>query len=407
MSIANAWIPPETERERLRDVEQVSDGLSLSAAGDERFDQIVRVAKMMFNVPMSSISMVDDQQQWFKSVSGLAETPIPREQTMCQVTIARAYREPTSPMYVVEDAADISDFADLPGVGGDDGVRFYAGHPLYGPGGHPVGVFCIYDSTPRRLDAGQLAAFSELASWAQRELENSAELDRAAEVQRELLPRRIADIPGYDVAAVCLPASSVGGDFYDHYATDRGSYFSVVDVMGKGMGAAILTASVRSALRGSSRALEAVPDAGLATVLGLVSEQLADDFDRTASFATAFHALLDPVGGTVEYVDAGHGLAFVRQPDGQITNLATDDLPLGIGTEWDVEKVVLSPGAMLIACSDGLLDIISDDSSSAELISLVGRYDTPEQVVSAVRTWVRNTISLDDVTVIAIRRDDA
>ena len=404
MAIAAAWIPPETERERLRAVEQFGDA---TKASSEQFDQIIRVAKLMFNVPMSSISMIDDSHQQFASVDGFPDVPIPRDQTMCQVTIARAYREPERPIYVVEDATSISDFACLPGVGGDDGVRFYAGHPLYGPGGHPVGVFCIYDSVPRTLDASQLAAFAELASWAQRELEQSAELERAAEVQRELLPSQVAEIPGYEVAALCVPAFSVGGDFYDHYATERGTYFTLVDVMGKGMGAAILTASLRAAIRGSTRVLEAVPNTDLDTVLRVVSEQLADDFTRTGSFATAFHARLDATANIVEYVDAGHGLAFVRQQDGTMTDLATDDLPLGVGTDWNIETVALEPGAMLVACSDGLLDIVTDNSERSDLAGLISRYDTPAGVVAAVRMWVRDTISIDDVTIIAIRREPA
>ena len=396
MPIEAAWISPETERERLLAVEQVS---SVGTEQEERFDQIIRVAKMMFKVPMSSISIVDDRHQWFKSVDGFPQIPIPREQTMCQVTIARAYREPANPVYVVEDADTIADFACLPGVGGDDGVRFYAGHPLYGPGGHAVGVFCIYDSTPRTLDANELSAFSELAAWVQREMEQSAELDRASEVQRELLPRQLADVPGYEVAALCLPAFSVGGDFYDHYTTGSGSYFTLVDVMGKGMGAAILTASIRSALRGSTRGLEGVPSAGLDTVLTVASEQLADDFSRTGSFATAFHARLDSATNTVEWVDAGHGLAFVREPDGTTTALTTGDLPLGVGTQWEVQAAELRPGAMLVVCSDGLLDIVSGDSDAAGLASLISAYATPDDLAASVRSRVRDTISLDDVVI--------
>lgn len=401
MGIDAAWIPPETERERLRAVEQVS---TVGTAREERFDQIIRVAKMMFRVPMSSISLLDDRHQWFKSVDGFPYEPIPREQTMCQVTVARAYREPADPVYVVEDAASISDFACLPGVGGDDGVRFYAGHPLYGPGGHPVGVFCIYDSEPRSLTSDELTAFTELATWVQREMERSDELDRAAAIQRELLPRERVDIPGYEVAALCLPAFSVGGDFYDHYTTGRGSYFTLVDVMGKGIGAAILTASIRTAIRGTTRVLEAVPGSALDTILSNVSAELADDFARTGSFATAFHARLDSTG-TIEYVDAGHNHAFLRQPDGTTTRLKAAGLPLGIGTDWDVETTSLAPGAMLVVCSDGLVDIITDDSNSASLLPLLSDHETPAELAAAVRSLAVDTIPGDDVTVLAIRRD--
>jgi serine phosphatase RsbU (regulator of sigma subunit) len=137
----------------------------------------------------------------------------------------------------------------------------------------------------------------------------------------------------------------------------------------------------------------------------MVSEQLSDDFTRTASFATAFHARLNSSEHTLEYVDAGHGLAFLRQPDGTTVHLATADMPLGVGTHWGAVKIALDPGAMLVVCSDGLLDIITDDSNSAALADLIGRYDKPAPFARAVRTWVRDTVPMDDVTVIAIRRD--
>ena len=119
---------------------------------------------------------------------------------------------------------------------------------------------------------------------------------------------------------------------------------------------------------------------------------------------TAFHARLDPVNNLLEYVDVGHGLAFVRKPDGTTISLSTDDLPLGVGTDWRVETVEFDPGAMLVVCSDGLLDIITDDSDSSALPPLIGKYDSPPALAAAVRSWVSDTISIDDVTVIAIQR---
>ena len=148
-----ASIPENTERERLRALDQLA---IVGTPPEERFDQITRLAKLMFGVPMSSISVLDNKCQWFKSVDGMGDAPIPREQTVCQVTVARAYRHPTTPILMIEDATQVEDFASIPGIGGDDGVRFYCGHPLYGPGGHAVGVFCIYDTVPRTLDTAQV-----------------------------------------------------------------------------------------------------------------------------------------------------------------------------------------------------------------------------------------------------------
>lgn len=405
MTIAAAYIPAETERARLRSLEQLAVS---GSASEQRFAEVTRVAKRLFQVPMSSIAVMEADQERFKAALGLSPTPVPRERTVCQVTIARSYQRPTNPVLVLEDASAIADFAQLPGIGGDGGVRFYAGHPLYGPGGHAVGVFCIYDTQPRTLDQEQLDAFSELAAWAQRELERSDELAKAASVQRELLPRKLLDLPGYEVASLCVPAFSVGGDFYDHHRTQQGAVFTVADVMGKGMGAAILTATLRSALRGASRALDiASPETGLGWVVGTVSEQLADDFERTDSFATLFHARLRADTGTVEYVDAGHGLALLRGADGATRPLASSGLPLGIAFDdhWDSQRLTLTPGEMLVICSDGLLDILDQEQADiGSLVTLVGRHESATGLVDAVSELACDYPALDDVTVVAVRR---
>ncbi|MFB2351640.1 PP2C family protein-serine/threonine phosphatase, partial [Priestia megaterium] len=78
------------------------------------------------------------------------------------------------------------------------------------------------------------------------ELARSSEEERAATVQRALLPKRRPDLPGYSVAGACVPARDVGGDFFDWHATHDGLSITLADVMGKGVGAAIIAASVRA-----------------------------------------------------------------------------------------------------------------------------------------------------------------
>ncbi len=390
----------------MRAVEQLQ---LLDTPREDRFDQITKIARRVFNVPMSTVSLMDRERQWFKSAQGLDLVEVPRDMTICQTTIARSYTRPANPMLILTDASEVAEFASLPGIGGEDGIRFYAGYPLYGPGGHPVGVFCIYDTRPRTLDAADLDVFKDVAAWAQRELERSEDLMRAAEVQRGLLPAGNLAVDGYDLVGACIPAYAVGGDFYDHYRTRRGVIVSVCDLMGKGMGAAILAASVRSALRGVSRALDAAtPGTDLAWAVGAAATQLADDFDRTARFATLFHALLDPETGIVEYVDAGHGLAAVRKADGTVRRLAACGLPLGVAEDggWQSHRVALEPGDMLVACSDGVLDLIDESGTNARAILqlLSSQAEGPWQLAASVRSMAISAAPLDDVTVLVVSR---
>ncbi|ETA08007.1 MULTISPECIES: PP2C family protein-serine/threonine phosphatase [Gordonia] len=404
-----ALIAPDVEEARLRAVEQLN---LLDSAPEDRFAQITRMAKAVFGVPMSTVSLLDRDRQWFKAVDGIELQNQPREQTVCQVTVARAYTRPADPALVIEDVSTIPFFAEIPQISGEGGIRFYAGYPLYGPGGHPVGTFCVYDTRPRQLTADQLAAFRELAAWAQREIENSDDLERAAKVQRQLLPPPLGIVPGYSIETMCLPAFAVGGDFYDHYPCHDGLVFTVADVMGKGLGAAILTATVRSAMRAASRAFDATggesADHDLGEVVGTVAGQLAEDFAGTETFATLFHARLRTRDGHVDYVDGGHGLATVRRADGHCTVLHGGGLPIGILPEdtWRSAAIDLGPGDMLVIASDGLLDLVAG-GDALDLLRMLCGTSTPAAVRTKVEELVASLPPVDDVTLVAIRRDDA
>ncbi|MDM7489500.1 SpoIIE family protein phosphatase [Rhodococcus sp. CSLK01-03] len=409
MTTDTSQLPDDLEDERVRDLERLE---VLDTPREDRFEQITRMARHVFGVPMASVALLDRDRLWFKSLQGLDLVQVPREESICKTTIVRTYHHPDDPTLIVEDASADPLFAGLPGVGGDDGVRFYAGYPLYGPAGHPVGTFCIYDTEPRTLDPDQLVAFAELADWAQRELQRADELDRAAAMQAQLLPRPLTGLPGYEVRAVCIPAFVVGGDFYDHYPLRGGLVVTVADVMGKGLGAAILSSAVRSTFRGASRVMERFSHAATCSVLDTgaaltaAAENLADDCEHTGTFVTVFHAAVEFATGSVDYVDAGHGLAAIRRVDGSVAPLAGTGLPVGVLREstWQAQCTHLEPGDTLVICSDGLLDLLDEHSDRQALYRFVAGHATPHDLIEAARALAGGRPPMDDVTVVAVRR---
>jgi PAS domain S-box-containing protein len=176
-------LAPEVEAARLTSLAQ----LHLLRTREGRFAAITRTARVLLGVPMSAINLVDRDRQWCKQFSADSELDfdVPRVQSVCRATIARAYRESENPALVIGDLAE-TEFAQLPAVAGEGGVRFYAGFPLFGPGGHAVGTFCVYDTQPRRLDPRELVVFQELAAWAQQEIGRSDYLE-AVEAAEDLL----------------------------------------------------------------------------------------------------------------------------------------------------------------------------------------------------------------------------
>jgi serine phosphatase RsbU (regulator of sigma subunit) len=231
------------------------------------------------------------------------------------------------------------------------------------------------------------------------------EIDRAAQVQRSLLPEPLRTVPGYSLAGTCLPSASVGGDFFDWYRTDDGIAITLGDVMGKGVGAGLIAAAVRAVLRSSRRD----PDPGAALVRA--SEGLSTDLGESAheaAFTTLFHARLR--GDTLRWADAGHGLTIIVHADQTAEQLSTTNLPIGLGLgvdqTWETKETRLAPGDLVVSFSDGVLDLFDGGLGTLDQVAALAREDPrPSSVVDALIALARSKEHDDDVTVIALRRE--
>jgi predicted PurR-regulated permease PerM len=148
-AITDAMLPaptPPNEEERLAEL----DGLNLLDTDSETdFDQVTARLTRLFNVPMALITLVDKDRQWFKSQAGLpadlAEArSTSRDISLCGHVIAK------DEVLIVRDLARDPRFANNPFVK-ENGLRFYAGVPLRGPNGFPIGSLCILDTKPREM----------------------------------------------------------------------------------------------------------------------------------------------------------------------------------------------------------------------------------------------------------------
>jgi hypothetical protein len=365
----------------------------LDTPQEERFDRFVRAACALFGVPMAAVNFVDADRQWTKAEMGLGGLEdVPLEESFCVHTV-----EQDEPL-IVEDAAADPRFADGGFVA--DGIRFYAGHPLHAPGGEPIGSLCIVDTRPRTLDARDQKVLAALAGLVEREVALAGELERAAQVQRMLMPRTAPDIPGYELAGQCVPARSVGGDFFAWQPLAHGVLqVHLADVMGKGIPAALIAASLRAVLLGASQFNDQL------TTVEKIAAASQELFGDTETFATLFSGRLDPATGELEYVDAGHGLAFVLTPEGHPRRLPSSGLPLGIIPDdtWELGCEQLRPGEALVVVSDGMLELFPDlDTALAKASGAAGF--TAAQLVEQAIAFAKTHEHKDDVTIIALRR---
>ena len=129
------------------------------------FNDLAQLAAFICGTPMSLVSLIDCERQWFKAKVGLSNTETPREHAFCQ------YAMRASDVYEVRDAAADARFAENPLVTGDPNIRFYAGAPLLSPEGQPLGTLCTLDTVPRELSADQREALRILARQVMAHLE--------------------------------------------------------------------------------------------------------------------------------------------------------------------------------------------------------------------------------------------
>lgn len=142
----------------------------LDTVSEERFDCLTREAIKRFSVPISTITLVDKDREWFKSVQGLHTREGPRDISFCGHALMSQI------VLVIEDTLSDSRFADNPMVTGEPFIRFYAGKSLYDHESNlPVGVFCIKDHKPREMSTTEMADFLDLASRAEEEINKKVE----------------------------------------------------------------------------------------------------------------------------------------------------------------------------------------------------------------------------------------
>jgi diguanylate cyclase (GGDEF)-like protein/PAS domain S-box-containing protein len=160
----------------------------LDSAPSEALDGLVQLAALAVDAPVSAISLVDADRQWFMAACGLSDRQGPREHAFCAHTVEhRSWFE-------IADTRLDARFMDNPAVTGELGVRFYAGAPLLSDEGHCYGALCVVDKRPRQLDARQRAAIEGLARQVVLQLEQLRER-REAQFREAVLRQTLESIP--------------------------------------------------------------------------------------------------------------------------------------------------------------------------------------------------------------------
>jgi GAF domain-containing protein/anti-sigma regulatory factor (Ser/Thr protein kinase) len=311
---------------------------------------------------------------------------------------------------VLDRTSYVEEYPDLASPFARLGIETISYFPLYA-GGRGLGVAVFAWRAARVLEPDELAFFETLASQCAQALDRArryeSERTIAETLQRSVLPDRLPDVDGLELAGRYLPGTAgvdVGGDWFDVIPLERGRVgLAVGDVVGKGVAAAATMGQLRNGLR--AFALEQLRPSSAVTRLNRLLDSVSD-----APFATLAYLTVDPRRGICRYTVAGHPPPLLVLPDGTVEYLEGGrSLPLGVGADVHYQQDVLQlePGALVVLYTDGLVERrdSSLDDGLARLREAVARAPRePEQLVDAViAECLGDAERADDVAVLAVR----
>ena len=256
------------------------------------------------------------------------------------------------------------------------------------------------------------ASVSELIQEQQQRQRLENELSIAREVQQQLFPHTLPQLPGLQLAAICRPARSVSGDYYDFIPLGPSRLgIALADISGKGISAALLMASLQASLR-SNAMLDG--HGGTAALVERLNHQL---FKNTSDdrYATFFYAVYDSDAKTLTYTNAGHLAPFFVHA-GKVQQLDEGGTVVGLFEEFSYTQGFLKvePGSVLVAFSDGLTEpenVYGEEFGMERLKEEVMRQvNVPppraaENLIAAAEQWAGSAEQADDMTVVVVRMD--
>jgi serine phosphatase RsbU (regulator of sigma subunit) len=237
-----------------------------------------------------------------------------------------------------------------------------------------------------------------------------ADLEQAARIQKDLLPKAGPRLEGFDISGINVPCYEVGGDYFDFLPIDADRLAVVIaDVSGKGISASLLMASLRAALLAEIR-----PDCALDRLAARLSDFIYAS-SGPSSFVTFFFGELDRRTAEMHYVNAGHNPPFIIGRDGAPRTLGVSGFPLGMfaGAVYETRTVPLLPGDLAVLYTDGIPEARSPEGVDYSEVRLINRVhersaSTAEEICAGILGDVEGFVSgvqpCDDITVVVVKR---
>jgi sigma-B regulation protein RsbU (phosphoserine phosphatase) len=401
---------------RLWELESLYDiGLSIASTlnVDELADEILFRMISLTNARRAALFLREDaNSEWgFKLYRSFGEV---REGFLEAELTQQLMREGKALTYEGDSATlfpGCSSFVSVPIKGSNDtviGVLAAADRETREGG---IGAFEANELRLLSLFGNQVAIALENARLHREALEKQAmerDLELAATIQRDILPKKIPQVEGIEIAALSRPARQVGGDYHAFFQRDGVLTALVADVAGKSMPAALLVSALHAVLQ-----LLFAEGRELGEIAAELNRHI-HSWSAENKFATMIMVSIDPEHGTISYVNAGHNPAYLIA-NGRIDTIKSHGLPIGIlpTTRYMTQTRAFPAGSCVVLYSDGITeaeDIDGNEFENERLEALLQQHidASPalirDQIADAVDSFVGEAPQKDDETLVIVRR---
>ncbi len=286
----------------------------------------------------------------------------------------------------------------------------------------------LYADSPtfeKSLEEDHLKLLTTLASVASLRLEKAAlveeriirdrleqELKLATEIQQRFQPLAPPKVDGYEFQGISFSCYEIGGDYYDFIQREKDkTIIALGDVSGKGTAAALLMSSLHAAIHAQVSAGSTI-DETVESVNFYLSANTPSN-----RFVTLFFGELQESTGKLQYINAGHNPPLLIRASGEVEELESSGLPLGIVpvAEYQVWDTTLNRGDALIIYSDGVSEAVNDKGEEFGVVRLTevvkkGHKNSAAGIRDAIESglsqFTRNTPANDDITLVIVKRQN-
>jgi len=264
------------------------------------------------------------------------------------------------------------------------------------------------------------------------------QLRQFREIQSGFFPAQLPKLPDWEIAACLHPASEATGDFYDAFWLP-GNYLGLViaDVCDKGIGSALFMSLIRTLIRvfsGESRLPGLFVPAGTDLIMNQIEEQGFEDIDQldalkaisltndyiakehghTCMFATIFLGVLNPLNGSLVYINGGHEPLVIVGPTGVVQDLPPTGPAVGLmpSVQFKIQHIQLYPGDILVGYTDGVTEAFGPDGELFTRKRLWSLLQEPapsaslflERVKASLFAYIGEASPTDDITLMVVQR---